>query len=233
MSDSTFTESHRLFHSYIRLVRTIPSSQASQILSQLRDPLLDSSDDDPPPIDDIVADINAAIGIHGFSIIRKVDEVTQELVYIYINTINDDLARLATPYSPSELGCIKHIIDDIIEAENRAYSIGYQNGCRLAKEHLNCTVAEAQFFVRRLVDDGWFEISDEQLFLSQRAISELRTWLGERYGDLGSLAKCSQCNDWVITSGLRVEAESFHKPCFTVFQRNNPTVTAIPFGPMS
>lgn len=222
LPDLTYTDIHRGFFAYLRLVQLLSQSQAKRILTHL-------DDSTTLDVDEVVTEINSRIGEHGFKIERKVDEVSSELYYIFVNFLNDAIARQATGYGTGELECIKHLIDDIVEAPDHRYCIGHQNAYRRAKEELNLTLNDAQFFIRRLVDDGWFENINDQLYMSQRTLAELKGWLADRYVDLGLLLACKQCQDWV-TVGVLTDDGAFHKSCFIPYQRTHPNVVETRFG---
>ncbi|CAN3372003.1 hypothetical protein DIURU_001455 [Diutina rugosa] len=218
----TYTDTHRAFFAYLRSVQSLSQSQAKRVLAHL-----DSSSS--LDVDDVVTEINSRIGEHGFKIERKIDEVTAELNYIFINFVNDAIARQATSFTPAELECIKHLIDDIVEADNSRFSIGLNNARRKAKDEMALTLEDADFFIRRLVDTGWLEIHNDQVYMSQRALAELKGWLADRYVDSGLLLSCKQCHDWV-TVGYLTDDGAFHKTCFVPYQRQHPGIDSKKIG---
>ncbi|KAG2736703.1 hypothetical protein G9P44_000793 [Scheffersomyces stipitis] len=194
------------------------SNQQLDLSNQQLEPLLDKH----------IASINTNITQHGFKIDRRKDEISGVLYFVFINSISDDVINSSSNYTVPELDTIKRIIAELVEAYGFQFSIGRVNAKQRVASSLNKSLAEADFFVDRLIDDGWFvSTKDERLLLSIRALSELKTYLVDTFGttadaDGGIMHLCQHCKELVTLGKTKLEGDirlSFHYKCYDVYSR--------------
>lgn len=189
---------------------------------------IDTNEDISGALSNHMALINVNLEPFGFKIDMARDQIRGEMMYIFVNTRFDDIIKNCTPYTPSELDAIKQLIDNIM-ASDFAFCIPHGNAKRLVGNVTKMNTSETSFFLMRLIDDGWFEITDQnRVILSTAALAELRLYLADRYGKFssedpqGKLLYCTTCGD-LVTIGLKCPQEecnvAFHRRCHSVFAR--------------
>lgn len=179
-----------------------------------------------------------AIALLDYDIRSTVHQTTKEQIWAIINAHSDPSTQLATSRTPDELSFIKRLLDAMFETYNTqrqevmavtaaqarkvARPPAKPNGSnrdadeeeaepqqqRAADKGLKHS--EVEKLLPSLVDEGWFELSDEGFYsLSARSLLELRTWLLEAYNDPDAgpeewqrIKSCEACKD-IVTVGQR------------------------------
>lgn len=174
-----------------------------------------------PDLDLYIAAINLRISPTGFRIAKHRHQVLGAMYYVFVNTAADVITRLHTSYSAAELDAIKHLIDDL--TDDTSYSLGYVNLSQRISQTLGKTAREANALLNRLIDDGWFDLTEEnRLLLSLRSMCELRPFLLDRYADEGRLYTCHQCKE-LVTMGFKCPLAcpvALHQLCLAFHQRH-------------
>lgn len=231
------TEAHRVLITYLRAVRSVSAPLLTEKFKRIAEHFeIDTKDEPAAKLREYISDLNVRLERYSFKIEAARDQVLGEAVYVFVNTKADSVIQGCTPYSPSELDAIKQMIDSIISSDFEfclPYGNAKQQVASVAKLRLN----DADFFLTRLVNDGWINItSNSRVVLSTATLAELKTYLIDRFGifspedPLGKLLSCNVCGD-LVTYGIKCPSEvchvSFHNKCFTVFSRQNPDLKCL------
>lgn len=227
-----YAESHQILLTYIRAIRDVSRTRLLGKFALIADEfaLVTPEDSVASLLDDHILAINARLEPLGMKIDELRHQVSAVPYYVFVNTKLDDTIKGATGYSAPELDAFKQIIDDVVDAGN-AFSVGLVNAHQKVAACTSRPQKEAAFFVDRLVDDGWLELSTmDKLVLSIRALSELETYLMERFGaradynDDCKLYVCGQCREIVtlgFTCGDLKCPIGFHQKCLDIYRRND------------
>ncbi|SGZ46935.1 CIC11C00000000610 [Sungouiella intermedia] len=227
---SSITECHRVLLTFIRTRKIVLEDEMDTKFPILISHFgLDS--ENPSLLREYISTINVALEKHAFKIETIRDQESRKLQYVFINTRFDDVIQGCTPYTPPELDAIKQVIDEIINASNFSFCFPQGNAKQLVGSTLKQRASDATYFVARLVDDGWIEITQlNRLVLAPASLAELKEYLADRFGYflvddlLGKLLVCHTCGD-LVTLGVKCKSRdcgsSFHKKCAEVYMRSN------------
>lgn len=231
--DVSFSEVSRALLTHVRCMKYISILRLLKDFKKIFEQLSVSCDnqvDINAELESQITTINTTIADHGFKIDKKNDEISGELYYIFINTEVDEVIKGGSDYSTNELTCIKSIMDEIIESPGLSYSISRINAQQTISSLLNRTLNEAHYLIMKLIDDGWFLLTKNDLLVfSIRSLSELKYYLMERFGsdNFGTLLQCKQCDD-IVTMGWKCPNNecniSFHHRCLDIFERTNSDI---------
>lgn len=219
-------EIRHILINYIMAVRAISEARLLEKFDLIK--LEYSLAEELPSIKQYIASINYQLKEYYFKIDESKSQLTGESYYVFITTKQDQFLQTSTFFSAVELEAIKAIIDEIME-NGEQFSIGLVNASQKIVSLSNKTLKEANILVSKLVDDGWFILTNEdRVILSIRCLSELRTYLIDAYGiksesdPNGKLLPCKVCDSFV-TLGYKylAEALNFHFKCFEIYQRQN------------
>ena len=160
-----------------------------------------------------------------------------ERVYALVNTTSDPLMQLATTYSADEIGFVKRLLDAMFDTNNtrrqEAMAVSDTQAIQLSRAEgggrresqaqtqegssgsaQSLTMTQAEIVLRRLVEEGWLEISRKGYYsLTPRALMELRAWLVTMYNEDNEkkIKFCAACKDiitvvsflaWAIIHGI-------------------------------
>lgn len=234
-TSSSYTDVHRILVTYIRAVRSVPAdvmARKVQILALHFD--LDQIEPQAL-VRELVSTINVHIEKLGFKIDAVREQQTNSLTYVFVNTRFDEVIQGCTNYSVPELDAIKQLIDEIVNASGYAFNVLYAMAKQRVTTVLKQKTADGVYLLRRLVDDGWLEVTPrDRVLLSSLCIAELRTYLDDKYGvfsaadPLGRLLKCAVCED-LVTMGRKCKGYechlAFHNKCYGVYERRNENCT--------
>lgn len=171
-------------------------------------------------LDDAVENINDRLHLLGYEVTKSKSQDTQEMYYVYINTVTDTPSKISTPHSAKEIDVIKKIIEKIIvECEDESFVITNTDALRICSSAAQMSASEGENFLKRVVDEGWLDRSSKGRYsLSIRALAELKKTLIDQYGvrsaenSEGQITLCKGCNE-IVTNGVRC----FSDPCFIKF----------------
>lgn len=227
---SPITECHRVLLTFIRARKIVLEDEMDK-----KFPILAAhfglDQENPSLLRDHISTLNVALEKFAFKIETIRDQQSRKIQYVFINTRFDDVIQGCTPYTPPELDAIKHVIDEIINASNFKFCFPHGNAKQLVGSILKLKASDSGYFIARLVDDGWIDITDlNRLVLAPASLAELKVYLGDRYGyflaedTLGKLLVCHTCGD-LVTLGLKCKSHncgsSFHEKCGEVYMRSN------------
>ncbi|KAG9102737.1 hypothetical protein FRC06_001269 [Ceratobasidium sp. 370] len=122
------------------------------------------------------------------------DECTGETIWAIINTKQDPATMLATEYNPTEIQYFKLVVEQIVLANNDAYSIPAMAALREVSQlqGKGITKSEAEHLLSSFVAKGWLLKSKRGRYsLSSRSLLELQTYLRETYPD--EYNECTYC----------------------------------------
>ena len=223
----TYGEVHRVLVTYMRAVRTVPAEVLARKAAILaRHFELDASD--PRKLThELVSTVNVQIGRLDFHIDAVHDQRTNALQYMFVNARFDEYIQSCTAYSAPELDVIKQLVDSVVCAHRYAYSVLYAMAKQRATAVLKQKTSDAVYLLRRVVDDGWIEVTSlDRVVLSALCLAELRTYLDDKYGfmtaadPLGKLLRCIVCEE-IVTVGRKCGDDecyaAFHNKCFGVY----------------
>ncbi|CAE6490343.1 unnamed protein product [Rhizoctonia solani] len=114
------------------------------------------------------------------------DECTGETLWAIINTKQDAATMLATEYNATEIQYFKLVVEQIMLANNEAYSIPATAALREVSQlqGKGMTKAEAEHVLSSFVAKGWLMKSKRGRYsLAPRALLELQTYLRDTYPD--------------------------------------------------
>ncbi|CAO1616637.1 unnamed protein product [Parajaminaea phylloscopi] len=172
-------------------------------------------DYDAGSYDEFIHEASVLLGPTGLEIRRMVDEWTDKQLVAIVNTNGDELAQLATSYTPQELSLIRTWIEAIFTQKEYKYSIGTTDALNLTPQiKPPMTKKAAQDLLARLCRHNWLRKSPRgQVSLTSRALLELRSLLKADYPDYA--IECAQCHN-LVTRGagcnqtLETEDEGRH-----------------------
>lgn len=227
--DSQYTEAHRVLLTYLRSVRAISVDKLTAKFKILAEDLEIEVSDPLTSLREYIATINYNLERFGFKVETARDQALGDLQYVFVNAKFDDVIQKCTPYTPPELDAVKQLIDSIVEASLYEFCVPYGNAKQQAGSVLKLRASDAAFFLTRLIDDGWIEVtSHNRVVLSSAALAELKVYLTDRFGvmtaedSLGKLLVCHVCGDLVTLGAKCPQSEcpsAFHRKCYSVFAR--------------
>lgn len=149
--------------------------------------------------------VNNALTVVNLEIRRMIDEQTEKHMLAIVNTKADEIAELATQFTPHEIEFIKSLIENIFTAPRRAYCISSTVAISLGKDmdpELSST--KADILCKKLVSQGWITKDAGFYFLSPRSLLELQSYLRGYYGEY--MHTCHACKD-IVTRGMACSTE--------------------------
>ncbi|CCE73092.1 Piso0_000109 [Millerozyma farinosa CBS 7064] len=239
--ESNLKESHKVLLTYIRSVCVLDQEtlcrRFAKILRRLEPETLnndteieDQSEAIVGMLEQYIASINNNIQDDGFKINKIRHQVSGAMLYVYVNTWVDEIAKTNSDFSANQISSLKSLIDDIVgSGENLEYSVSIVDAQQRIATETNKGIREASIELSWLLDQHWFNsTSERRVILSPRLLSELRPYLVDRYGistndSDGSLLQCFQCTD-ILTIGQKCPQTTcpvaFHSKCLNVYRRS-------------
>lgn len=234
-------ESHKVLLTYIRSVCVLDQDtlcrRFAKILRRLEpETFNDDTDSDNQSeaiagmLEQYITLINDDIQDDGFKINKIRHQVTGAILYVYVNTWIDEIAKTNSDFSANQISALKCLIDDIVgSGDNLEFSVSIVDAQQRIATETNKGIREASIELSGLLDQQWFNLTSEsRVILSPRLLSELRPYLVDRYGistndNEGSLLQCLQCTD-VLTIGQKCPRTTcpvaFHLKCLNVYRRS-------------
>ncbi|GAA6055373.1 hypothetical protein JCM3770_001077 [Rhodotorula araucariae] len=138
--------------------------------------------EDPPALETFVAQMEPGLSLCGLDIKTTRDQESGAGLYILVNTIQDEPAKVATEYKAEEIAFFKAVLEKIMLAPRLSYSITQTDAVRCAKAPI--TRSAAIQLVKSLLAKGWLSLhSSGRLILSPRSLVELAPYLRETFAD--------------------------------------------------
>lgn len=173
--------------------------------------------------------INKKISDQGFKIKRVKDELSNEFHYVYTNSVMNNDNRSFTTYSKNEIQSLKLIIDTIMIADNNQFSIERKECEKIICKKLLFSLRDASLFIEKVINDGWINLTKKnKLILTLRLFAEMKTYMINRYKDIGIIHICKLCED-LVTIGVLIKKKNttdlyFHYECHKIYLRNETEI---------
>ncbi|TFK76523.1 hypothetical protein BDN72DRAFT_755297 [Pluteus cervinus] len=176
--------------------------------------------------DAFVARINKSIDDLDLDFRQFHDEVSGKEMYGLVNKKDDEIAQMATDYSPGEIVYFRAIVEQIMLAPHEAFSVTSLAALRevsAIKPKLNFTKTQAEVVLNSFVAKGWLLKSKRGRYsLSSRAMIELNPYLKTTYPD--EVLECTICME-MVTKGVACCTDNcktrMHYHCFSTFRRRH------------
>ncbi|KAK9768068.1 hypothetical protein K7432_001605 [Basidiobolus ranarum] len=196
----SFTNTHRYFLQACLVQRFIKESEALSLLRRACE--ITQEPFDESLLAEVISTLNEGINSLDLEFRKSHDEETGEMVLALVNTNGDEIAQLATDYTPTELVYLRRIIELIITADDESYSVSSLLALSESSKLKSAfTKNAAEQLLDRFVNDKWIsKTSHGRYFLTQRSILELQTYLKEEFEEY--IQECTLCMD-IITRGER------------------------------
>ncbi|KAG0665007.1 hypothetical protein C6P46_000633 [Rhodotorula mucilaginosa] len=134
----------------------------------------------PDAFETFVAELEPGLSLCGLDIKTTRDQDSGASFIALVNTIEDEVAKLATDYKAEEIAFFRAVVDKIMTARKLAYSTPSDEAVRLAKAPI--TKANAMQLLTSFLANGWLSLhSSGRLMLSPRSLLELAPYLRETF----------------------------------------------------
>ncbi|KAI8084789.1 Nse1 non-SMC component of SMC5-6 complex-domain-containing protein [Halteromyces radiatus] len=141
--------------------------------------------------------INHRINEFDFALRRSHHQHNGEPVLALINTKQDDMARMATNYDPTQIAYLRKLIEMIVMADDEEFAVRSLVAIPLGpRTATSLTSKSTEDLLDQLVKDGWIMEMGGAYTMTTRTILELTDYLHEQYGD--AIKECSLCSDLII-----------------------------------
>ncbi|KAI0665150.1 Nse1 non-SMC component of SMC5-6 complex-domain-containing protein [Cubamyces menziesii] len=174
--------------------------------------------------DTFVAKINDELNPLDLEFAHLYDEVSGKEMYAVVNRKGDEIAQMATEYSPIEIAYFKAVLEQIMLAPNESYCVSSLAALREVNSlKSNMTKSQAEATLSSFVAKGWLLKSKRGRYsLSTRTILELQTYLRNTYEN--DILECTICME-LVTRGVACYTPQcktrLHTHCFNNYKRRN------------
>lgn len=151
--------------------------------------------------DNFVIEINDSLNCLDLEFRHLTDEQTGREMYAMVNRKDDEIAQMATDYTPVEIAYFKAVVEQIMLAPHEAYSVSSLLALREVNSlKTNMTKAQAEIVLGSFVAKGWLLKSRRGRYsLSTRTLLELLPYLKSSYPE--ECLECIICYE-IITRGV-------------------------------
>ncbi|KAI0256768.1 Nse1 non-SMC component of SMC5-6 complex-domain-containing protein, partial [Lactifluus subvellereus] len=173
---------------------------------------------------DFLAGLNKSLDPLDLELSRTRNEVTGKETYALVNRRDDEIARIASDYSPLEISYFKALIEQIMLSPNSSYSISSLAALREVNTLTSpMTKTQAESVLASFVAKGWLLKSKKGRFsLSPRALLELQPYLKSTYPD--EVVDCTICLE-ILTRGHACPRSNckvrMHDACYERYRRSS------------
>lgn len=172
-----------------------------------------------------IQEINDTITPLSLEFKSRIDEVSGKRMWALVNTVDGDIAQVATEYSATEITFFKHIIELIVLAPADAYSVSSLAAIReVTNMKASMTKSQAEAALSNFVANGWLYRSDRGRYaLSTRSLVELEVYLRRTYEN--DVPECSYCTE-LVTLGVACNSDDrscravLHRHCYDLLRRS-------------
>lgn len=167
--------------------------------------------------DAFVNRINDALNPLDLEFRHVLDEEAGKEMYAVVNTRGDEIAQMATDYTPAEIAYFRAVVEQIMLAPNECYSLSSLAALREVNAlKTNMTKSQAESVLGSLVARGWLLKSKRGRYsLSTRSLLELSPYLKSNYPD--ECLECTICME-IVTRGVACNTPAcqtrMHQHCF-------------------
>jgi len=173
---------------------------------------------------EFLASVNKSLDPLDLELSRIRNEVTGKDVYALVNRREDEIARIASDYSPLEIAYFRALVEQIMLAPNSSYSISSLAALREVNTLTSpMTKTQAESVLASFVAKGWLLKSKKGRYsLSPRALLELQPYLKSTYPD--EILDCTICFE-ILTRGRACPRANcrvrMHSACYEAYRRSN------------
>ncbi|KIJ68967.1 hypothetical protein HYDPIDRAFT_122903 [Hydnomerulius pinastri MD-312] len=171
--------------------------------------------------DQFVVKINDALNPLDLEFRHLTDEHTGLEMYAVVNTKDDEIAQMATDYTPAEIAYFKAVVEQIMLAPHESYSVSSLAALREVNSlKTNMTKTQAEVVLGSFVAKGWLLKSKRGRYsLSTRTLLELLPYLKSNYPE--ECLECTICME-IVTRGIACNTPNCktrtHLLCFTKYR---------------
>jgi hypothetical protein len=173
---------------------------------------------------DFLATVNKSLDPLDLELSRMRNEITGKEMYALVNRKDDEVARIASDYSPLEISYFRALVEQIMLAPNSSYSISSLAALREVNALTSpMTKTQAESVLASFVAKGWLLKSKKGRFsLSPRSLLELQPYLKSTYPE--EVLDCVICLE-ILTRGYacpRADCKvRMHNACYDAYRRSN------------
>ncbi|KAF8212303.1 Nse1 non-SMC component of SMC5-6 complex-domain-containing protein [Mycena galopus ATCC 62051] len=176
--------------------------------------------------DAFVAKVNQTLDPLDLEFRPMQEETSGREMYAIVNRKGDEIAQMATDYTPGEIAFFKAMVEQIMLAPRESFSISSLAALRevsALKPKSNMSKTQAEIVLGSFVAKGWLLKSKRGRYsLSARALLELEPYLKSTYPD--ELLECVICSD-IMTKGVACPTANcqvrMHYHCYTKYANRN------------
>ncbi|KAH9063372.1 hypothetical protein EDB87DRAFT_177028 [Lactarius vividus] len=171
---------------------------------------------------DFLASLNRSLDPLDLELSRMRDEITGKDMYALVNRRDDEIARIASDYSPLEISYFRALVEQIMLAPNNSYSISSLAALREVNALTSpMTKTQAESVLASFVAKDWLLKSKKGRFsLSPRSLLELQPYLKSTYPD--EILECTICFE-ILTHGHACPKAKcgvgMHHACYDTYRR--------------
>ncbi|KAJ6547500.1 Nse1 non-SMC component of SMC5-6 complex-domain-containing protein [Mycena capillaripes] len=170
--------------------------------------------------DAFVVKVNEALNPLDLEFRHLQEETSGREMYAIVNRKGDEIAQMATDYTPGEIAFFKAMVEQIMLAPRESFSISSLAALRevsALKPKSNMSKTQAEVVLASFVAKGWLLKSKRGRYsLSTRALLELQPYLKSTYPD--EIIECVICFE-MMTKGVACPTANckvrMHYHCFT------------------
>ncbi len=143
---------------------------------------------------EFVNTINLNIKPMHMEIKKIIDEATGTHCYGLTNTVESEITRVASDYSPAEHEFFKKLVEQLVESDTGSLTSIECLNLVHTLENVKMTKKEAEALLGRLQQDNWVQKSQKSggYSLAPRSLLELEQYIIETYPDVTKCNMCSQ-----------------------------------------
>ncbi|TFK55006.1 hypothetical protein OE88DRAFT_1623283 [Heliocybe sulcata] len=183
-------------------------------------------EDDRAAWDSFTAKVNESLNPLDLEFRHLHDELSGREMYALVNRKGDEVAQLATGYTPAEIAYFKAIVEQIMLAPHESFSVSSLAALREVNFlKTNMSKTQAEVVLGSFVANGWLLKSKRGRYsLSTRSLLELLPYLKSTYPD--EVIECTICLE-ILTRGVACPTRNckvrLHDHCFNNYKRIHST----------
>ncbi|KAF4579090.1 CDP-diacylglycerol-serine O-phosphatidyltransferase [Pleurotus pulmonarius] len=172
--------------------------------------------------DGFVARVNTSIDALDLEFRHLHDQHTGREMYALVNRKGDEIAQMASHYSPAEIAFFRALVEQIMLAPNESYCVSSLAALREVHDlQTSMSKSQAEIVLGSFVANGWLYKSKQGRYsLSTRSLLELLPYLKTTYPE--EVNECTICMD-IITHGVACHTANcktrMHFHCFATYRR--------------
>ncbi|KAF9647607.1 hypothetical protein BDM02DRAFT_3097856 [Thelephora ganbajun] len=182
--------------------------------------------DNDDSVNTFVINLNASLDKLDLEIVPFVDGLTGNQVYVLANRKGDEVAQVASDYSPAELAYFKVLAEMIITAPNSSYCLSSMAALRETQSlKATFTKTHGERVLDTFVARGWlYKSKSGRYSLTTRSTVELQTYITNTFPN--DILHCTVCHEMVFR-GIRCYTRNcegvLHNHCYAAYKRARQT----------